>query len=724
VAAVSAAPPSSSLVIVDTPSFSSDFSNLVTYVSAGGRAILSYWYLEGYPALAAAFQAVTISDFGTPLPVYDWGGSSLFSGVGSPLTFQDTWGIDGDRLQPTGNAQALAGFVSASANNQAAIILGNSGRTLLNGFLNAEVYPTNASVQFARNEIQLVVGGVSPPNPPSITSQPVSLSVAAGFPAAFNVTAVGAPPLAYQWSKNGYSIGGATNSNFTLPSALPSDAGTYAVIVTNFYGSVTSAPATLTVLPPANSYCTNAIVITGSNYTNTQSTVGAPSTGDPLPTCGSGFGSGVWYRFAPTLNGKIDVDTIGSDFDTILAVYSGSCGALVQLSCDDDGGVGVTSKTSVPVSAGETYYILAGGYGGDIGNLVLHLLYNAAGTPPIFFSQPVGLTKASGATASFSVTLGGSLPFYYQWRLGGLSLAGATNNTYTIASVQTSNAGLYSVMVTNPYGSALSSNALLTVLPPPAYVFLADFENGNNGFTYSAGSNLWHRTTHRFTSTNHSQYYGIEGIWTYDNGASNSGTLQSPTISLATAVSPITLSFNYFLQTEVGTTFDLATLSLSYDGGATWNVLATRSSANPLFSSTNTSIFTNWVGDISAYAGRQILLRFNFNTLDQYVNDYEGWYVDDVAIIAASYQPVLRLRPPNFLSNRALEFWLGRDDGLALTGADVARVHVYSSTNLTLPTATWQEITSGIGLSNGLLHVGGLSTSNNASRFFRAMETP
>ena len=86
--------------------------------------------------------------------------------------------------------------------------------------------------------------------PPIITSQPASQTVALGASVTFSVTATGAPPLTYQWSLNGNDISGATSSSFTIASVQTTDAGTYAVVVGNPYGSTPSSGATLTIAPP------------------------------------------------------------------------------------------------------------------------------------------------------------------------------------------------------------------------------------------------------------------------------------------------------------------------------------------------------------------------------------------------------------------------------------------------------------------------------------------
>ena len=87
-------------------------------------------------------------------------------------------------------------------------------------------------------------------NPPSITSDPQSQTVAQGSNVTFSVTAVGTAPLAYQWRFASTNIAGATTNSYTRRNAQPADAGSYCVVVTNAGGSITSSTATLTVIVP------------------------------------------------------------------------------------------------------------------------------------------------------------------------------------------------------------------------------------------------------------------------------------------------------------------------------------------------------------------------------------------------------------------------------------------------------------------------------------------
>ena len=107
----------------------------------------------------------------------------------------------------------------------------------------------------ASNEVAAIYiagsGGKCPPTPtsPSIIEPPASQAVAAGRTVNFSVIAVGTLPLSYQWEFNGTNIAGATNTTLTLTNVQLSQAGNYAVLVTNFYGSVLSLNALLIITP-------------------------------------------------------------------------------------------------------------------------------------------------------------------------------------------------------------------------------------------------------------------------------------------------------------------------------------------------------------------------------------------------------------------------------------------------------------------------------------------
>jgi len=105
----------------------------------------------------------------------------------------------------------------------------------------------------------------------------------------------------------------------------------------------------------------------------------------------------------------------------------------------------------------------------------IQAIYNASASgkcvvdiPPFISAQPAGKTVTVGSNATFTVSASGSVPLSYQWRLNGTNIAGATGSGLTLTNVQMSQAGNYSVVVTNVAGATNSSDALLTVVFPPA----------------------------------------------------------------------------------------------------------------------------------------------------------------------------------------------------------------------------------------------------------------
>src|SRR5687768_4034742 len=88
---------------------------------------------------------------------------------------------------------------------------------------------------------------VTAPPPPSIISQPGNQSLSSGANTTFEVEAAGAQPLFYQWQLNATNLLQRTNAILTLTNLHIFQSGEYRVIVTNAFGSVTSAVARLAI---------------------------------------------------------------------------------------------------------------------------------------------------------------------------------------------------------------------------------------------------------------------------------------------------------------------------------------------------------------------------------------------------------------------------------------------------------------------------------------------
>ena len=119
------------------------------------------------------------------------------------------------------------------------------------------------------------------------------------------------------------------------------------------------------------------------------------------------------------------------------------------------------TRTNVQFTDAGSYSVVIGNqFGGAISQDAV-LTVRAS---PLITSQPQDQSALPGQGATFTVVASGTAPLSYQWRFNGLSIAGATTSAFAVAALQPTNGGLYSVVVTNAVGSAVSSNALLSVI--------------------------------------------------------------------------------------------------------------------------------------------------------------------------------------------------------------------------------------------------------------------
>lgn len=163
------------------------------------------------------------------------------------------------------------------------------------------------------------------------------------------------------------------STDYTHYFNLPADmaAGTYTFLgggVYSFNGQSPSFTSKVTFqvgAPLVNDDFAGAIPITSNTYMTLQDTAQATSAvDDPAFLCVAGAKSAtVWFKFVAPSDGTMSVDTIGSEYDTVLEVWTGARGALGSVACDDDSGGSGTSKVSnVLVMGGETYYFEVAAY--------------------------------------------------------------------------------------------------------------------------------------------------------------------------------------------------------------------------------------------------------------------------------------------------------------------------------------------------------------------------
>jgi hypothetical protein len=124
---------------------------------------------------------------------------------------------------------------------------------------------------------------------------------------------------------------------------------------------------------PSNDSFSNSVLFSGISGTTQGTNIGATAqSGEPAVSTVS---NSVWWRWNPGIAGAATIDTEGSDFDTILSVYTGTAvGSLTLVARNDNQETRQTSRVSFTAAAGNTYYIGVTGFDGASGSINLRWL--------------------------------------------------------------------------------------------------------------------------------------------------------------------------------------------------------------------------------------------------------------------------------------------------------------------------------------------------------------
>jgi hypothetical protein len=290
------------------------------------------------------------------------------------------------------------------------------------GFQIASIQSTDAGnyyaiVSNAAGKATSTVATVTISLAPSITTQPVSQTVNPGSAINLFVTAAGTGPLTYQWYRDGVSVAAATSANFQLSSAQSIEAGDYYAVVSNAAGSATSTVATVTV------------------------------------------------RVAPSITSQPLSRTLNPGASLNLAVVASGTAPLTYQWFRNGASIAAATSASFQIAsvqstdAGNYYAVVSNAAGSATSSVAIITIASA----PLISLQPTNQTVDLGASFNLTIEAAGSNPLSYQWFLGGTNILAATNATFQVASAQLSDAGDYYVTVSNPYGSATSLVATVTV---------------------------------------------------------------------------------------------------------------------------------------------------------------------------------------------------------------------------------------------------------------------
>jgi len=244
--------------------------------------------------------------------------------------------------------------------------------------------------------------------------------------------------------------------------------GTYYIAVySTINGTIPSMDVCVTGLasPPANDDCANAIPVTvGTNGICTEvtgtNTGATASTGAPAPSCGGYLGGDVWYSITVPASGEVnftvDFAAANSITDADMAIYSGVCGSLTEIECDDLDGTGTMPIIQATgLTPGTTVYIRIWEFGN-----------NTFGDFDLCVAEPpVTLNNQDCVTA---------LPI-----CGGTSFAGASNGAGSVVDLNTNNDDCL-------IGENQSSWIYFEISSPGDIEFAISPQNGTDDYDFAA----------------------------------------------------------------------------------------------------------------------------------------------------------------------------------------------------------------------------------------------
>ncbi|MDB6125657.1 MAG: hypothetical protein JWQ71_4650 [Pedosphaera sp.] len=355
--------------------------------------------------------------------------------------------------------------------------------------------------------------------PPTIVSQPQTQGVLIGANVAFNVLSSGTPPLNYQWRFEGSDIVGATASSYSFNNAQLTNGGSYSVVITNMYGSTVSSDAVLfvnipaptswsdqdvgdTFIPGYSTFTNGTFDVVGSGNDIWGDTDGFHFVYQPLNDDGAIVAqvlhlddtdpwakTGVMIRETLAQNSAHAFMAISaengasfqrrvtngglSDASTGPSVAAPYWVKLVRATNTFTGytsedGTNWVAVDDVTIDMTNNVYIGLAVTAHNNGDLNVGVFNNVEWLQSITV-QPQSKLASQGASATFNVVASGS-PLNYQWCLNGTNIPGAIGSSYTITNAQPTDAGSYSVVITNLAGTLISSSAFLTLNVTPVNV--------------------------------------------------------------------------------------------------------------------------------------------------------------------------------------------------------------------------------------------------------------
>ena len=176
----------------------------------------------------------------------------------------------------------------------------------------------------------------------------------------------------------------------------------YRIAVEGKNGATGTVRLSLAIPPPNDAFTARASLPSGPTSTTGTNVGAGRETGEPTHGSDTSAAS-VWWSWTAPSSGRWEINTIGSAYDTLLGVYTGSAvNSLATIGTNDDGGGNLTSLVTFQAVAGTVYQIAVDGWGGDSGAITLGI--RTAVGPPGNDAFAARVTLATDVTGRGSAT--------------------------------------------------------------------------------------------------------------------------------------------------------------------------------------------------------------------------------------------------------------------------------------------------------------------------------
>jgi hypothetical protein len=326
-------------------------------------------------ATISASGVVTGTTAGTVTVVY-----TLPTGcsITKALTVQQTPGAIAGGAASVCVTYSTPAFTNPNAGGTWSVTNGTGSATITAGGVLTGTAAGNVTVNYTIGSCTPATFAVTVNPTPGTPTTPVnSLITGSGFTVSWTASAGAVNYILEVYTNAGYTIP-VSGSPFTVASPTITYTVTgltgpvtyyYRIMATNATCSSAYVLGNVTTLL-ANDECSGAIPITVSttcSYTSSTNALATASAGVTAPGCANYAGGDVWFSVVVPATGELDIDLqAGVMTDSGMAIYSGTCGSLTLLDCDDDSGAGLMSNlSSTGLTPGQTIYIRVWEYGND-----------------------------------------------------------------------------------------------------------------------------------------------------------------------------------------------------------------------------------------------------------------------------------------------------------------------------------------------------------------------